>query len=176
MGEFLPELGGEDEARVGGDAFEPLFRMVGLERLIEGRVDLDGVEELREISGFVKAFWTRRGIDVTGTIGVRPAGRANANMFQGGEGSAHRLRVGYWSCAFSRHFESTKSQPLQSRSSGAAMSNRMHPRRFAQGHRNCYAVLTMRCGTTICVAHPLLERSYRCTHETFHQLQTRGFA
>src|SRR6266852_246419 len=101
MREFLPELGGEDEARVGGNSFEPLLGVVGLGRLIEGRVDLDGVEELREISGFVKAFWTRRGIDVTAPIGVRPAGRANANMFQGGEGSAHRVGVGYGRCVFS---------------------------------------------------------------------------
>src|SRR5260370_9172107 len=149
MGEFLRERGGGEEGGVGGHWVEPLLGVVGLERLIERRVDFDGVEELREISGFVKAFWARRGIDVTGPIGVRPAGRANANMFQGGEGSAHRLRVGYWSCAFSRHFESTKGGRCRVGAAERRCQTDCGCGDLPGAWRNCNSWLTMWWGTTL---------------------------
>jgi hypothetical protein len=78
VSEFLPEFGGEEEARIGGDAFEPVGGVVGAERMVEGGVDFDGVEEGGEIFGFVETFGAGRGIDVAGPIGVGPAGRADA--------------------------------------------------------------------------------------------------
>src|SRR6266404_1442831 len=49
--------------------------------------------------------------------------------------------------------------------------------RIAAAGTSCYAVLTMRCGNTICVAViPSGKYSYRCIHETFHQLQACGCA
>src|SRR6266404_805595 len=49
--------------------------------------------------------------------------------------------------------------------------------RIAAGCASCYAVLTMRCGNTICVAVlPSGKNSYRCIHETVHQLQACGCA
>src|SRR6266852_8977118 len=48
---------------------------------------------------------------------------------------------------------------------------------IAEKRADCYALLTMRCGITICVAAaPPRKHSYRCTHETFHQLQACGRA
>jgi hypothetical protein len=48
---------------------------------------------------------------------------------------------------------------------------RIHP--IAAPAASCYAFLTMRCGTTICVAVvPSSSHSYRCIYETIHQLQT----
>jgi len=79
VGESLPELGGENEARIGRDAAEPLRGVVGTKRLVKRGVDLDGVEEFREIGRFVKAFGPANRINVAGPVRVRPAGRAHAN-------------------------------------------------------------------------------------------------
>ena len=54
--EPLPELGGEQERRVGRDAVDPGRGVVGAERLVERSIDFDGVEESGEVLGFVKAF------------------------------------------------------------------------------------------------------------------------
>ena len=87
VGEFLPEFGGEEEARIGGDAGEPVGGVIGTERMVEGGVDLDGVEERGEIFGLVEIFGASRGIDVAGPIGVGPAGGADAES-----GRAHGIR------------------------------------------------------------------------------------
>src|SRR6267154_2579993 len=49
--------------------------------------------------------------------------------------------------------------------------------RIAAEGASCYALLPMRCGNRICVAvAPSSKYSYRCIHETFHQLQACGCA
>src|SRR6267143_3749651 len=49
--------------------------------------------------------------------------------------------------------------------------------RIAAEGASCYPLLTMRCGNRICVAvAPSSKYSYRCIHETFHQLQACGCA
>src|SRR6266478_5160951 len=80
---FLPQLGGEHEARIGGDAFQPLFGMLWVQRLVEGSVDFDGVEELRKIGSFVKALGPWRRVNIAGPIGVGPAGGADAKVCHG---------------------------------------------------------------------------------------------
>src|SRR4029077_8219298 len=56
-----------------------------------------------------------------------------------------------------------------------APATAIHP--IAAGSASCYALLAMRCGKTICVAVvPSSKHSYRCIHETFHQLQACGCA
>ncbi len=92
VGELLPQLGGEDEAGVSGNAVEPLRCEIGAKRAVEGGIDLDSVEELREVGRFVKAFWTRRGINVPGPVGVRPTGGADAEM-SSGEVERHQRRI-----------------------------------------------------------------------------------
>ena len=55
------------------------------------------------------------------------------------------------------------------------MATVIHP--IAAESASCYALLAMRCGNTICVAAvPSSKHSYRCIHETFHQLQACGRA
>ena len=78
--EFPPQFGGEDEIGICGNALDPASGVVGAERLVKRSVDFDGVEELREISGFVEAFGFARGIDVAVPIGVRPARGADAEI------------------------------------------------------------------------------------------------
>ena len=92
VGEFLPEFGGEEEARIGGDAGEPVGGVIGAEGMVEGRVDLDGVEEGGQIFGFVEIFGAARRIDVAGPVGVGPAGGADAES-GGTRGSWRR----FWS-------------------------------------------------------------------------------
>ena len=77
MREFLPQLGGEKKARVRSHSREPLLGVGGTHGMVEGSVDLDGVEKLREVGGLVKSTGTRRRIDDAVPIGVRPSGRAD---------------------------------------------------------------------------------------------------
>lgn len=56
VGEALPEFGGEEERGIRGDAFDPGGGVIRMDGLVEGSVDLDGVEKLSEESGFVKIF------------------------------------------------------------------------------------------------------------------------
>src|SRR5258708_32156799 len=56
---------------------------MGVPRLqgrIEGHIDLNGIEKLRQISRFVEAFWTRRRVHITGPVRIRPARRPDANV------------------------------------------------------------------------------------------------
>ncbi len=56
VSEFLPEFRGEEERGVGRHALQPTCGVLGAQRLVEGRVDLDGIEEFREIGGLVEIF------------------------------------------------------------------------------------------------------------------------
>src|SRR6266849_7820118 len=78
MCEPLPELGGEDKARIGRHTIDPLRRMLRTQRLVKRSVDLDGVKEFREIGRLVESFGTARWINVAGPIGIRPARGAHA--------------------------------------------------------------------------------------------------
>jgi hypothetical protein len=77
VSEFLPKFGGEEERRVGGYPLQPTGGVVGAERLVERRVDLDGVEEFGEISGLVEILGARRGVNVAKPVGIGPTGRAD---------------------------------------------------------------------------------------------------
>src|SRR6266496_30259 len=97
VGEFLPEFCGEDKARVGPHAFNPLRGMFRAQRLVEGGVDLDGVEEFREIGGLVKSLGTPRRINVASPVRIRPAcgadtERAGRRSIGGGIGRARSRR------------------------------------------------------------------------------------
>jgi hypothetical protein len=83
VGEFLPELSGEDEAGVGRDEIDPVGRKIGAERLVKGGVDLNSVEEFGEIGGFVETFGAARRINVAGPVRIRPAGGADAQSASG---------------------------------------------------------------------------------------------
>ena len=56
VGEALPEFGGEDERGICRYAFDPGGGVVRADGLIEGSIDLDGVEKPGEESCFVKVF------------------------------------------------------------------------------------------------------------------------
>src|SRR6267378_4967232 len=71
--EPLPELGGEDKARIRRHEVDPLRRVVRTQRLVKRSVDLDGVKEFREIGRLMESLGTARWIDVAGPIGIRPA-------------------------------------------------------------------------------------------------------
>lgn len=88
VGEFLPEFGGEEKARIGGDAVEPVGGVIGTQRMVEGGVDFDGIEKGGEVFGFVEIFGAARGIDVAGPVGVGPACGADAES--GGSGGIGR--------------------------------------------------------------------------------------
>src|ERR1700682_2273854 len=90
--ESLPELGGEDKARIRQHAVDPLRRMVRTQRLVERSVDLDGVKEFRKIGRLVESFGTARWIDVAGPIWIRPARRAHTQD-TGRRGTAPRIGV-----------------------------------------------------------------------------------
>src|SRR6266699_509356 len=78
VGEFLPEFCGEDKARVGRHALNPLRGMLRAQRLVKRGVDLDGIEEFREIGGLVKSLGTARRINVASPVWIRPARGAHA--------------------------------------------------------------------------------------------------
>lgn len=78
VGEFLPELRSEDKPGIGGNAIEPLCGMVRAQRLVEGSVDLDGVEEFGKKRCFVEIFGAARRVNVAEPVGIRPAGRTDA--------------------------------------------------------------------------------------------------
>src|SRR5947208_8766753 len=78
MREALPELGGELEAWVVLDLSNPVLHELRLERLIERSVDLDGVEELCEVTRLVKAMGSVSRIHDAVPVRIRPAGRADA--------------------------------------------------------------------------------------------------
>ncbi len=83
VGESLPKFCGEQESGIRGDAIDPHGSVVGPQRLVERRVDFDGVEETGEISSFVELFSTRTGIYVTGPIWIRPSSGANEKLVGG---------------------------------------------------------------------------------------------
>jgi len=76
--EFLPEFGGEEKSRIGGNAVEPIGGMIGTQRMVERSVDLDGVEESGKILGLVESFGTAPRIYGTGPVRIRPTCRADA--------------------------------------------------------------------------------------------------
>ena len=78
MRELLPEFCGEKECGVGRDSLDPQGCVVWAHGLVEGRVDFDGVEKFGQEGGFVEIFWAGLRVDVSGPIGVRPPGRADA--------------------------------------------------------------------------------------------------
>jgi len=84
VSESLPELGGEDEAGIGGDKLDPVCGKIGAQRLVKRSVDLNGVEEFGEIGGFVEALGTARRINVAGPIRIRPACGADPQSASGG--------------------------------------------------------------------------------------------
>jgi hypothetical protein len=83
VGEFLPELGGEDEARIGGDKIDPVGGKIGAHGLVKGGINLNGVEEFGEIGGFVETLGATRRIHVASPVRIRPAGRADAQGARG---------------------------------------------------------------------------------------------
>jgi hypothetical protein len=83
VGEFLPEFGGENEAGIGGDKIDPVGGKIGAQGLVEGSVDLNGVEEFCEIGGFVETFGAARRINVASPVRIRPAGGADAQSASG---------------------------------------------------------------------------------------------
>jgi hypothetical protein len=83
VGEFLPELGGEDEARIGGDKIDPVGGKIGAHGLVKGGINLNGVEEFGEIGGFVETLGATRRIHVASPVRIRPAGRADAQGVSG---------------------------------------------------------------------------------------------
>jgi hypothetical protein len=76
--EFLPEFGGEEKSRIGGNAVEPIGGMIGTQRMVERSVDLDGVEESGKILGLVESFGAGRRIYGTGPVRIRPTCGADA--------------------------------------------------------------------------------------------------
>jgi hypothetical protein len=76
--EFLPEFGGEEKSRIGGDAGEPIGGMIGTQRMVERSVDLDGVEESGKILGLVESFGPAGRIYGTRPVRIRPACGADA--------------------------------------------------------------------------------------------------
>jgi hypothetical protein len=71
--EFLPEFGGEEKLRIGGNAVEPIGGVIGTQRMVERSVDLDGVEESGKILGLVESFGAAGRIYGTGPVRIRPA-------------------------------------------------------------------------------------------------------
>src|SRR5689334_10003289 len=53
VGEALPEFGGEEERGICRDTIDPGGGVVRIYGLVEGGIDLDGVEKLSEECGFV---------------------------------------------------------------------------------------------------------------------------
>ena len=84
MGEFLPEFGGEEERGVGRHALQPSGGVFRAQWVVERRVDLDGVEELRKISGLVEVLGASRGVNIAKPIGIGPSGRADEDAAGGG--------------------------------------------------------------------------------------------
>jgi len=84
VGEFLPEFGGEEERGVGRHALQPSGGVFRAQWVVERRVDLDGVEELREISGLVEVPGASRGVNIAKPIGIGPSGRADEDAAGGG--------------------------------------------------------------------------------------------
>src|SRR5260370_8509655 len=54
--EALPELGGEDKARIRRHAIDPLRGVVWPQRLVKRGIDLDGVKEFREIRRLMESL------------------------------------------------------------------------------------------------------------------------
>src|SRR3981189_1856054 len=54
MREFLPHLRRKNKARICGNALDPLLGMLRVQWLIKRRVDLDSVNKLRQVRGFMK--------------------------------------------------------------------------------------------------------------------------
>ncbi len=193
MRESLPEFGGEDEPRIGHDAVDPLRGVVQAKRLVKRGVDLDGVEEFREIRRFVKAFGPPRGIHVAGPVRVGPARWADADdlgwlLLQGfGSGFRRCFRHGFLpgfpgrrrGGFFVATWHLSSEALLVARRVEFAerccqrRERRISGDRFAGNGAGCYAVTMMRCRMKICVAALPRTFSYRCIHETFHQLQER---
>src|SRR5207247_3714231 len=73
VGEFLPEFCGEDKAWVGRYALNPLRGVFRAQRLVKRSVDLDGIEEFREIGGLVQSLGRARRIEVASPVRIRPA-------------------------------------------------------------------------------------------------------
>ena len=63
--------------------------MVRPNRVVERRINLNGVEEFREIGRFVKTLPPPRRVNITGPVRVRPAGWSHANH-------ALRFRFSVW--------------------------------------------------------------------------------
>ena len=103
MGEFLPEFCGEDKARVGRHALNPLRGVFRAQRLVKRGVDLDGVEEFRQIGGLVKSLGAARRINVASPVRIRPAcgadteraGRRSVRTGIGRAGSRRRLWLAF---------------------------------------------------------------------------------
>ena len=76
--EGAEDLGGEDEVAIAGDAPHPALGMRWRRDAVEGRVDLDRVEELRQIGELVEFRFVGR-IDDVLPVGVAPSGGADAD-------------------------------------------------------------------------------------------------
>src|SRR5271168_1931297 len=78
--ESLPELGGEEESRIGGDALEPLRRESGLEWVVKRSIDFDRVEVFREVGCLMKRARAWRGVNNTLPIGIGPSRGPDADV------------------------------------------------------------------------------------------------
>src|SRR5438132_14396410 len=75
VGEAPPQLGGEAEPVVAGNALRPAARDPSRRGPIEGGVDLDGVEVCGQIAQRVETLRLRPRIDLPGPARVIPARR-----------------------------------------------------------------------------------------------------
>ena len=93
MGEALPEFCGKEKARIGGDLFDPETAMIGIQRVVEGGVDFNGVEKFSDVAGLGEAARFALGIENTFPVGVGPAGGAEAERGSWRSGHAESIAM-----------------------------------------------------------------------------------
>src|SRR5882672_11203582 len=88
--EALVELGGEAELVMAGDPLDPAARHLGSRGPVERRVDLDGVEVVREVPQRIEALGLGDGVDLALPVRVVPARRAEPDRTAARGQSRHR--------------------------------------------------------------------------------------
>src|SRR5438477_2916258 len=86
--ESLPQLGRKDKSRIRRYSFDPLRRVLRVQRLVKRSINLDGVKVFREIGRLVESFGASSWIDIAGPVGIRPACGADAHGIRCGRGIA----------------------------------------------------------------------------------------
>src|ERR1035438_5593641 len=77
---FLPKLGSEQKSRIARNPLQPLMCMPRLQRRIKRGINLNGVEELSQVSSLMKSLRPRRRINIPSPIRIRPTGRPDPNL------------------------------------------------------------------------------------------------